>query len=193
MVTTGLRWFFLQRNGGINKAFATQLTQTVQGLSLTWGAPQRALSSRQQPPLWGSSQVNHVLWKGMVHSQISLWHQAEVGVGTWTSKLGSALRSISLEVTPLCVRQGHSANAHGKALCIPEQPDRTSETPPSRTPGPANNVEITINTNYLAGGMKGYSSTTHWSYSTDLEFPFQGTNRRANAHCKWMPAPPMAI
>lgn len=82
------------------------------------------------------------LWKGIVHSQLSPGHEAKAGVDTWTPKLGSALRSTSLGITSLHVRQGHSANAHGKALCIPEQPDRSSERPPSRTPVSANNETV---------------------------------------------------
>lgn len=70
--------------------------------------------------------------------------QAEAGVGAWPLKLGSALRSTSLGVTSALVRQGRSTNAHDKALCIPEQPDRTSESPPSRTPVSASEVEAVL-------------------------------------------------
>jgi len=70
--------------------------------------------------------------------------QAEAGVGTWALKLGSTLRSTSLEVTSVHVRQGHSATAQDKALCIPEQPDRTSKHPPSRMPICANKVETVL-------------------------------------------------
>lgn len=68
----------------------------------------------------------------------------EAGVGTWTFKLGSALRSTSLKVTSVYVRQGHSTNAHDRALCITKQPDRTFESPPSRMPVCTNRVETVL-------------------------------------------------
>lgn len=70
--------------------------------------------------------------------------KTESGVGMWTLKLGSALRSTSLEVSSVHVRQGQSTNAHNKALCIPEQPDIISESPPSHAPVCANKVETVL-------------------------------------------------
>lgn len=151
MITTGLKWLLLQRNASFNKAFAANLDHSVPVPDL-WHAPKACVLQVAVWDLPGAA-----ISVGLIPSKPCFcgrrWYvpkflhdmdQAEAGVGTWTLKLGSTLRSTILEVMSVLVRQGHSTNAHDKALYTPEQPDRTSESPPSRTPVCANKVESVL-------------------------------------------------
>lgn len=140
-----------------------QLIWTIQCLCLTCGTPQKPPSFRygiclEQPHLF--------LW--YVPKLLHDMDQGKAELGTWTLKLESALKSVSLEVScrtsdaqrelfvPLSCLTEHSRSLH-----LHPSVQGVWKLPALRSP---------------AMPMNGCSSTSGIC-STDLEFSFQGTNR----------------